>query len=277
VKRTATVLLCAAACALPTPAWADDETTVGCGDVITKSIKLVNDLNCTGIGLEVGAPKITIDLNGHTIAGNGGPKATFGIKNGPGGMSGTGHSGVEIKNGTVTGFLRGIRLGAGADRNRVERIRATGNFVGIDAEGVDRVRVSDSGTRNGGIGIGLSSVTNARVERNAALNNTLGIDLVGTSTGTLLRRNRAVNNTVGINVDSSATATRIENNDANINGDDGIEVDATDAATVIKSNRAHRNVDFGIEAAVGVTDGGGNRASGNGNPAQCSANISCAP
>jgi hypothetical protein len=32
---------------------------------------------------------------------------------------------------------------------------------------------------------------------------------------------------------------------------------------------ANGNDDLGIEAVAGVTDGGGNQASGNGNPAQC--------
>ena len=32
---------------------------------------------------------------------------------------------------------------------------------------------------------------------------------------------------------------------------------------------ANDNGDLGIEAVSGVTDGGGNRARGNGNPAQC--------
>jgi hypothetical protein len=34
------------------------------------------------------------------------------------------------------------------------------------------------------------------------------------------------------------------------------------------------NADLGIEAVPGVIDGGGNKASGNGNPLQCS-NVFC--
>jgi hypothetical protein len=39
-------------------------------------------------------------------------------------------------------------------------------------------------------------------------------------------------------------------------------------------NTANRNHDLGIEAVPGVIDGGGNKASGNGNPAQC-LNVVC--
>jgi hypothetical protein len=37
----------------------------------------------------------------------------------------------------------------------------------------------------------------------------------------------------------------------------------------LESTTANDNGDLGIEAVAGVNDGGGNRASGNGNPAQC--------
>ncbi|MCW2902659.1 MAG: copper-binding protein [Streptosporangiaceae bacterium] len=263
---------------MPTPAWADD--TVVCGQVITKSVKLANDLrNCPAIGLEVGAPNITIDLNGHTIDGTTG--STNGIDNSPAGTSPTGHIEVTIKNGTVTGFDDGVSLGTGANRNSVDHILAISNLNdGIDASGVDRLRVSYSNSyQNGALGIRLISVTNSRVKYSVTLNNGVsGISIGGTSTENRLSHNTAVNNTTdGIAVLSTATATRLEHNDANINGDDGIDVDSTDAATVIAHNRARNNVDFGIEAAVGVTDGGGNRASGNGNPAQCTPNINCTP
>ena len=50
----------------PTPATA--ETTVSCGQVLTESTKLANDLSgCMGEGLIIGAPNIELDLNGHTI------------------------------------------------------------------------------------------------------------------------------------------------------------------------------------------------------------------
>jgi predicted transcriptional regulator len=55
-------------------------------------------------------------------------------------------------------------------------------------------------------------------------------------------------------------------------GDDGLDVD--NAATTVTRNLAVHNGDLGIEAVPGVTDGGGNKANANGNPAQCT-NVSC--
>ena len=62
------------------------------------------------------------------------------------------------------------------------------------------------------------------------------------------------------------------------NNDDGIEIDSGGAipenSVVLTRNTANDNGDFGIEAVLGVTDGGGNKASGNGNPLQC-LNVFC--
>jgi hypothetical protein len=54
--------------------------------------------------------------------------------------------------------------------------------------------------------------------------------------------------------------------------DDGIDVE--EPSTRLTKNVAFDNADLGIEAVAGVTDGGGNRAFGNGNPLQC-LNVDC--
>ncbi len=51
-------------------------------------------------------------------------------------------------------------------------------------------------------------------------------------------------------------------------------VDRTAATSHRPANAAKRNGDLGISALLGVIDGGGNHAFGNGNPAQC-VNIAC--
>jgi hypothetical protein len=55
-------------------------------------------------------------------------------------------------------------------------------------------------------------------------------------------------------------------------GDDGFDVESR--STKLTSNLAVHNADLGIDAVPGVIDGGGNRASGNGDPRQCT-NIVC--
>ena len=53
---------------------------------------------------------------------------------------------------------------------------------------------------------------------------------------------------------------------------DGFDVNSR--STTLTRNRAARNGGLGIDAVVGVIDTGGNRAHGNGNPAQCM-NVAC--
>jgi Periplasmic copper-binding protein (NosD) len=71
----------------------------------------------------------------------------------------------------------------------------------------------------------------------------------------------------GIFVAAGVTGTQLINNLTVNSADDGIDVEAP--GTLIERNRANDNGDLGIEAVAGVIDGGGNKASGNGNPAQC--------
>ena len=97
----------------------------------------------------------------------------------------------------------------------------------------------------------FSNATNNRVEKN---------DVLGTRLGD------------GIVVAADSSGTQITKNVANGNADDGIDVD--NPATTVTENTANDNADLGIEAVPGTTDGGGNRASGNGNPAQCTG-VSC--
>jgi parallel beta-helix repeat protein len=90
--------------------------------------------------------------------------------------------------------------------------------------------------------------------------------------------NAARSNTVrgarldGILVEATAIGTQLDRNTATANGDDGIDVDS--ASTTLTKNTANHNHDLGIEAVPGVTDGGGNRASGNGNALECT-NVFC--
>jgi hypothetical protein len=76
----------------------------------------------------------------------------------------------------------------------------------------------------------------------------------------------------GIRIEPQAGGTLVTANITTDNGDDGIDVESP--ATTITANVANDNADLGIEAVPGVGDGGGNRAIGNGNPAQC-VGVSC--
>ena len=83
-----------------------------------QSTRLLNDLvDCGGHGLIVGAPGITIDLDGHVVDGLG---LDAGILN-------NGHDDVTIKNGLISQFLYGVQLNPGTARNVVRDLRIEGN------------------------------------------------------------------------------------------------------------------------------------------------------
>ncbi len=71
----------------------------------------------------------------------------------------------------------------------------------------------------------------------------------------------------GIFVAANAGGTVVTGNRALDNGGDGLDIRDTTAR--VGNNIANDNGQLGIAAAAGVTDLGGNRASGNGNPLQC--------
>ena len=72
--------------------------------------------------------------------------------------------------------------------------------------------------------------------------------------------------------DGPVSGLLLDGNTAQRSGDDGIDVRT--ASTTLTDNLARYNADLGIAAVAGVTDGGGNRAFGNGNPVQCT-NVFC--
>src|SRR5919204_615927 len=74
---------------------------VSCGQTITQDTTLDSDLiGCPDDGVVIGADHITLDLNGHTIAGT---DFHTGVDN-------EGHPGVVIENGTIRSFYDGVGI-----------------------------------------------------------------------------------------------------------------------------------------------------------------------
>lgn len=89
----------AASCCWPRAGIASAQS-VSCGDIITDDVTLDADLHCSSgwIALEVAAPNVTIDLNGHTLSGT---RDLFGI-------SFYEANALQIINGTISGFGLGV-------------------------------------------------------------------------------------------------------------------------------------------------------------------------
>jgi parallel beta-helix repeat protein len=154
---------------------------VSCGDEITADTTLDSDLlDCPNNGIVIGADDITLDLNGHTIDGDGTEFAGCG-KNElcDVGVANDGHDRITIKGGTVTEFGLGLLVGR-AKRNRLRDLSAIENaFEGIVMFRSARGRVRHSTTSRNGVGnsrpgIALiashdNSITRNKMSRNGDL------------------------------------------------------------------------------------------------------------
>jgi large repetitive protein len=207
----------------------------------------------------------------------------------------------------------GIRLESGSDRNRLIRNLVDGNeewgvrVVRSDGNLVARNRLN----ANGAGGSEIFAAEGSVFARNSGGNRFVGLDLdqsadswiVGNqfptdgfnlngSESTHVFRNVAggfsasgpglevIANVAeftpfadtGILIGAGSEGALVERNVSNGHLEDGIGV--LSPGVVIAHNTANDNLDLGIEAVPGVIDGGGNRASGNGNPLQC-VNVVC--
>jgi parallel beta-helix repeat protein len=200
-----------------------------------------------------------------------------------------------VANGAAT-FGEGVLILTGSDANVVTESTFTGNrFAGVRITNSSRNRIARNDVSDGillfggafetvveanyvhntrleGIGMGAGDNTGNVVSGNRVVGaGRHGIDVSFAADTTVIRNVVLHSAADGIAV-GGATDTVLERNRADHNGDDGIGT--TEPSTTLTDNRADQNFDLGIEAVAGVTDGGGNRARGNGNPAQC-LNVRC--
>jgi large repetitive protein len=167
---------------------------VGCGDTITADTTLDRDLtDCPNNGVVIGADDITLDLNGHTIDGDGEPfepcpEGSFCDV----GVGNDGHSGVRVINGSVTEFAVGVFIFA-AHRNRVVSLSSSTNaffgfFIFESARSVVRNSSGNANIPPEGDGLGLFGSHRIKIVGNSFKRNALGIH-VDDSTNNLLKGN----------------------------------------------------------------------------------------
>jgi hypothetical protein len=138
----------------------------------------------------------------------------------------------------------------------VERNVTNGNGTGINVAGFNATVERNFVTRSDFTGIGVFR-DGSHIVRNTVVDD----------------RGPAAGNTGIFDECNSGATGLVERNSASGFKNDGIEMPGYSNCIVTK-NRADDNGNYGIEAVAGVVDGGGNKARGNGNPAQC-LNVFC--
>ena len=177
--------------------------TVSCGQVITQSMTVDNNLTCPNLGdfaaaLTVQGNGIVLNLNGHTISG--GPLETRTVSHDPPGeadppvtytvsFAETNSFGIRVlgsgnivHGGTVTHFAAGVVVDGGSN-NTVRAMTAVEN-------------IGPAGTVDFGDGIVLNNTNGSRAISNTVLRNGpfSGIVLLGASNNNLVSGNNVVDN-----------------------------------------------------------------------------------
>jgi parallel beta-helix repeat protein len=221
-------------------------TGLECGDTITADTTLASDLtDCPSNGIVIGADGITLDLNGHTISGDGKPVrrcrreqiCDVGVANDD-------HAGVTIRRGSVRGFA----IGVGAFRVRNNRFAgldsSQNQFFGFVIAGSSRTVIRDSSghdnPRPDGDGLGVFMSHDLRIVHNS------------------FRRNGQL----GMHIEGS-TKNLVKGNLVSRNGDFGMLLEAD--GTQVRGNRSVRDGGTGILLGLGSRNViAGNRISGSG-------------
>ncbi|HZJ06876.1 MAG TPA: DNRLRE domain-containing protein [Nocardioidaceae bacterium] len=246
----------------PPPPAPPVPAAVRCGQILTQSTLVTNNLSgCLGDGLVIGAPRIIVDLDGHTIDGTG-----LGI-----GVHNDGYTDVTVRNGTVADFDYGVRLMPESSENVVERLMLRLNQVAAievfdapdnqirdnaldqNGSGVELVNgttgtvvAGNTITTNGGAGFMLRDSDANWLEDNTMVGGgDLGFELEGSNWNTVIGNTVTGNSDGGIELGEASNDNRIESNTLMESGDSGILVSDSDRSHLI-GNTVHRVSDNGI-------------------------------
>lgn len=164
-----------------------EDAPLTCGANVGVDVVLTADLGpCAGSGLFVTHQGVTIDLNGHTIEGQGTP-GTVGIFN-------PDYSGLVIKNGTISNFPTGISI-TNSTTNTVQGMVLTGDTVGIKLDHADGATLKSNHVVSNGRGIYVLASTGGLIKKNTVKHNGVeGVTLDTLSTGWTISKNVANQN-----------------------------------------------------------------------------------
>ncbi len=211
-------------------------TTVACGQTITRSITVANNIGpCLGDGLLVTGNGIVVNLAGHTVTGAASdPDSTIDQA----GIHLEGASGAVVTGGTVRGFFVGV-LVRGGTSNTITKMTVANN-VGL-------------GTTLYNNGIALDGSTYNKVTLNTVKGNgpDAGITMINSASHNFILQNLVT--------DNNAPSIGLGPGGADQQFDEGINNNASSSDNLIADNQVLRNGHFGINLG-GFPAGSRNRA-----------------
>ncbi|MDP8888792.1 MAG: right-handed parallel beta-helix repeat-containing protein [Thermoproteota archaeon] len=205
-------------------------TIASCGQVITKDVILLKDIECPGVGMIVGTDGITINLNNHrlSLANN---TDTLSIpKIEEIGILVPGQKNITINGpGAITGFDKAIEF-AGSERGYVLGLKLTDNNIGLSLKASDKITIYRSFIEENTIGIASQSSKDALIVSNQVSQNTdEGIVLMGSNNFIIGTNNLIGNGNIGMFLDVSSfnntiSSNNILNHAVDLSNADGIPI-----------------------------------------------------
>jgi large repetitive protein len=231
---------------------ADPPAEVRCGDVITTDTTLANDLtDCHGIGLTVAADHVVLDLNGHTVDGDGVADVE--------GIQVSGRHDVTVAHGTITDFVEGVAI-LSAHRVLVQDLTLTdhrhvGVFIDRSSEvGVEGTRLS----RIAFSGIFATRSTGLRIEHNRVTDSGGGVGLRHTTRSRVAHNHTARTGCGALLLDDGSRHNVIDSNVVLRDGCEGVVLHAGSDSNAILRNEIRFS-----DAGVGIDRSQDNLVAGN--------------
>jgi parallel beta-helix repeat protein len=205
-------------------------TIASCGQVITKDVILLKDIECPGVGMIVGTDGITINLNNHRLS----LANTTDISSIPKveeiGILVPGQKNITISGpGVITGFDKAIEF-AGSGRSYVFDLKLIDNNIGLSLKASDKITIYRSFIEGNTIGIASQSSKDALIVSNYVSQNTNeGIVLMDSNNFIIGTNSLIGNGNIGMFLDVSSfnntiSSNNILNHAVDVSNADGIPI-----------------------------------------------------
>jgi hypothetical protein len=205
-------------------------TIASCGQVVTKDVVLLKDIECPGVGMIVGADGITINLNNHRLSLANNTDMSSIPKVEEIGILVPGQENITISGpGVITGFDKAIEF-AGSEKGYVLDLKLTDNNIGLSLKASDKITIYRSFVEGNTIGIASQSSKDALIVSNHIAQNTNeGIVLMASNNFVVGTNNLIGNGNIGMFLDVSSfnntiSSNNILNHAVDVSNADGIPI-----------------------------------------------------
>jgi parallel beta-helix repeat protein len=201
-----------------------------CGQLITRDVVLLKDIECPGIGMIVGADGITINLNNHKLSLVNNTDTSRIPEVEDIGILVPDQKNITIRGpGIISGFDKAIEF-AGSERGYVLDLKLTDNNIGLSLKASDGITIYRSFIEQNTIGIASQSSKDALIVSNQLSQNTNeGIVLMDSNYFIIGANSLIGNGNIGIFLDVSSFNNTISSNNVlnhavDVSNADGIPI-----------------------------------------------------